>query len=132
MLAWKWGPALAAGCTLVLKPADATPLSALYMGQLSREAGFPPGVINIVNGFGATAGAAIAEHMNIDKVAFTGSTQVGRIIMQVIYFLLPTLTKGEKKLIFLPFFKPWLSKNKKNPKKIGPRYIQHFQNGITL
>ncbi|XP_023323365.1 aldehyde dehydrogenase X, mitochondrial [Eurytemora carolleeae] len=82
MLAWKWGPALAAGCTLVLKPADATPLSALYMGQLSREAGFPPGVINIVNGFGATAGAAIAEHMNIDKVAFTGSTQVGRIIMQ--------------------------------------------------
>ena len=91
MLAWKWGPALAAGCTLVLKPADATPLSALYMGQLSREAGFPPGVINIVNGFGATAGAAIAEHMNIDKVAFTGSTQVGRIIMQVIYFLLPTL-----------------------------------------
>ena len=106
MIAWKWGPALAAGCTLVLKPADATPLSALYMGQLSREAGFPPGVINIVNGFGATAGAAIAEHMNIDKVAFTGSTQVGRIIMQVIYFLLPTLTKGEKKLIFLPFFKP--------------------------
>ena len=105
MLAWKWGPALAAGCTLVLKPADATPLSALYMGQLSREAGFPPGVINIVNGFGATAGAAIAEHMNIDKVAFTGSTQVGRIIMQVIYFLLPTLTKGEKNLIFLPFLK---------------------------
>ena len=105
MIAWKWGPALAAGCTLVLKPADATPLSALYMGQLSREAGFPPGVINIVNGFGATAGAAIAEHMNIDKVAFTGSTQVGRIIMQVIYFLLPTLTKGEKKPIFLPFLK---------------------------
>ena len=109
MLAWKWGPALAAGCTLVLKPADATPLSALYMGQLSREAGFPPGVINIVNGFGATAGAAIAEHMNIDKVAFTGSTQVGRIIMQVntnLCFLLPTLTKGVKTPKFFTLFGP--------------------------
>ena len=132
MIAWKWGPALAAGCTLVLKPADATPLSALYMGQLSREAGFPPGVINIVNGFGATAGAAIAEHMNIDKVAFTGSTQVGRIIMQVIYFLLPTLTKGEKKPNFFTFFETMTIKKQKIPKKVGPRYIQHFQNGITL
>ena len=76
MLAWKWAPALAAGCTIVLKPAELTPLSALYMGQLSKEAGFPPGVINIVPGYGATAGAAIAKHMDIDKVAFTGSTQV--------------------------------------------------------
>ena len=81
MLAWKWGPALAAGCTLVLKPAEQTPLSALYMGSLVLEAEFPPGVINILPGFGATAGAAIAAHMDIDKVAFTGSTAVGRLIM---------------------------------------------------
>lgn len=68
MLAWKWGPALAAGCTLVLKPAEQTPLSALYMGALAKEAGFPPGVVNIVPGFGPTAGAAIANHMDINKV----------------------------------------------------------------
>jgi len=81
MLAWKWAPALAAGCTIVLKPAELTPLSALYMANLAREAGFPPGVVNVVPGFGLTAGAAIAEHMDIDKVAFTGSTQVGRLVM---------------------------------------------------
>jgi acyl-CoA reductase-like NAD-dependent aldehyde dehydrogenase len=81
MVAWKWGPALAAGCTLVLKPAEQTPLSALYMGSLVLEANFPPGVINILPGFGPTAGAAIAAHMDIDKVAFTGSTSVGRTIM---------------------------------------------------
>jgi aldehyde dehydrogenase (NAD+) len=82
MQAWKWGPALAAGCTIVLKPAEQTPLSALRVGELAMEAGFPPGVINIVNGFGETAGAAIAEHMDLDKVAFTGSTEVGKLIMQ--------------------------------------------------
>ncbi len=81
MLAWKWGPALAAGCTVVLKPAEQTPLSALYMGALVVEAEFPPGVVNILPGFGPTAGAAIASHMDIDKVAFTGSTAVGRTIM---------------------------------------------------
>ncbi len=81
MQAWKWAPALAAGCTVVLKPAEQTPLSALRVGELAMEAGFPPGVINIVPGFGETAGAAIAEHMDIDKVAFTGSTEVGKIIM---------------------------------------------------
>lgn len=81
MLAWKWGPALAAGCTLVLKPAEQTPLSALHVAALVLEVGFPPGVINILPGFGATAGAAIAAHMDIDKVAFTGSTAVGRLIM---------------------------------------------------
>ena len=81
MLAWKWAPALAAGCTIVLKPAELTPLSALYMASLAREAGFPPGVINVVPGFGPSAGAAISEHMDIDKVAFTGSTQVGRLVM---------------------------------------------------
>jgi aldehyde dehydrogenase (NAD+) len=82
MLAWKWGPALAAGCTIVLKPAEQTPLTALRVAELALEAGFPNGVINVVPGFGPTAGAAIAEHMDIDKVAFTGSTEVGKLIMQ--------------------------------------------------
>ena len=81
MLAWKWGPALAAGCTIVLKPAELTPLSALYMGHLAEEAGLPPGVVNVVPGYGLTAGAAVANHMDIDKVAFTGSTQTGRLVM---------------------------------------------------
>ncbi|XP_011498590.1 PREDICTED: aldehyde dehydrogenase X, mitochondrial [Ceratosolen solmsi marchali] len=82
MISWKWGPALAAGCTIVLKPAEQTPLSALYLAALTKEAGFPSGVINVVNGYGPTAGAAIAEHQDVRKVAFTGSTEVGRIIMQ--------------------------------------------------
>ncbi len=82
MQAWKWGPALASGCTVILKPAEQTPLSALRVGELALEAGFPPGVVNIVPGYGETAGAAIAEHMDIDKVAFTGSTEVGKLIMQ--------------------------------------------------
>jgi len=82
MQAWKWGPALAAGNTVVLKPAEQTPLTALYVGQLALEAGFPPGVINIVPGMGPTAGGAIAKHMDIDKVAFTGSTEVGHLIMK--------------------------------------------------
>jgi aldehyde dehydrogenase (NAD+) len=82
MQAWKWGPALAAGCTIVLKPAEQTPLSALRVGELAMEAGFPPGVVNIVPGYGETAGAAVAEHMDIDKVAFTGSTEVGKLVMQ--------------------------------------------------
>jgi len=82
MQAWKWGPALAAGCTIVLKPAEQTPLSALRVGELAQEAGIPDGVINIVPGFGETAGAAVSEHMDIDKVAFTGSTEVGKLVMQ--------------------------------------------------
>ena len=82
MQAWKWGPALATGCTVVLKPAEQTPLSALRVGELALEAGFPAGVINIVPGYGETAGAAIASHNDIDKVAFTGSTEVGKLIMQ--------------------------------------------------
>eukprot|EP00092_Neocalanus_flemingeri_P033850 GFUD01036811.1.p1 GENE.GFUD01036811.1~~GFUD01036811.1.p1 ORF type:complete len:491 (-),score=192.76 GFUD01036811.1:186-1658(-) len=81
MLAWKWAPALAAGCTIVLKPAELTPLSALHMASLAKEAGFPPGVVNVVPGFGSSAGAAISEHLDIDKVAFTGSTAVGRLVM---------------------------------------------------
>jgi aldehyde dehydrogenase (NAD+) len=82
MQAWKLGPALAMGCTVVLKPAEQTPLSALRVGELIHEAGFPDGVVNIVPGYGETAGAAIAEHMDVDKVAFTGSTEVGKLIMQ--------------------------------------------------
>lgn len=82
MAAWKLAPALAAGCTVVLKPAEQTPLTALRLGELIQEAGFPDGVVNIVTGFGATAGAAIAAHPDIDKVAFTGSSEVGRIIVK--------------------------------------------------
>jgi aldehyde dehydrogenase (NAD+) len=82
MQAWKWGPALAVGCTSVLKPAEQTPLSALRVGELALEAGFPPGAVNIIPGYGETAGAALAEHMDVDKVAFTGSTEVGKLIMQ--------------------------------------------------
>ncbi|MBI4897336.1 MAG: aldehyde dehydrogenase family protein [Actinobacteria bacterium] len=79
MAAWKLAPALAAGCTLVLKPAEQTPLTAIRIGQLAVKAGFPPGVINIVNGDGAT-GAALVDHPDVDKIAFTGSTAVGREI----------------------------------------------------
>jgi len=81
MQAWKWGPALACGCTIVLKPAEQTPLCALRIAELAQEAGFPDGVINVIPGYGETAGAAVAEHMDIDKVAFTGSTEVGKLVM---------------------------------------------------
>ncbi len=82
MQAWKLAPALAAGNTVVMKPAEQTPLSALRIGELILEAGFPAGVVNLLPGFGPTAGAAIARHMDIDKVAFTGSTEVGHLIMR--------------------------------------------------
>jgi len=82
MAAWKLGAALACGNTVVLKPAEQTPLSSLRLGELLDEAGIPPGVVNIVTGYGETAGAAIASHPDIDKVAFTGSTEVGRLIMK--------------------------------------------------
>ncbi|KAG7583239.1 Aldehyde dehydrogenase domain [Arabidopsis suecica] len=82
MFATKVAPAMAAGCTMVVKPAEQTSLSALFYAHLSKEAGIPDGVLNIVTGFGSTAGAAIASHMDIDKVSFTGSTDVGRKIMQ--------------------------------------------------
>jgi aldehyde dehydrogenase (NAD+) len=81
MQAWKLAPALATGNTIVMKPAEQTPLSALRLGELILEAGFPEGVVNLLPGFGPTAGAAIARHMDVDKVAFTGSTEVGRLIM---------------------------------------------------
>jgi phenylacetaldehyde dehydrogenase len=81
MAAWKLGPALACGCTVVLKPAEQTPLSALRLGELLQEAGLPGGVVNIVTGFG-DAGAALAAHDDVDKVAFTGSTEVGKLIVK--------------------------------------------------
>ena len=80
MAAWKLGPALATGCTVVLKPAEQTPLTALRLGELFQEAGFPPGVINIITGFGESTGAPLAAHLDVDKIAFTGSTEVGKLI----------------------------------------------------
>jgi aldehyde dehydrogenase (NAD+) len=82
MQAWKLAPALATGNTVVMKPAEQTPLSALRIGELIVEAGFPEGVVNMLPGYGPTAGAAIASHMDVDKVAFTGSTEVGHLIME--------------------------------------------------
>lgn len=78
MQAWKWGPALAMGNTVILKTAEQTPLTGNYVAALAAEAGFPPGVVNVVPGYGPTAGAAIARHMDVDKVAFTGSTEIGQ------------------------------------------------------
>src|SRR5271167_1920403 len=82
MAGWKLAPALAAGCTVVMKPAEQTPLTALRIGELILEAGFPDGVVNLLPGYGPTAGAALARHMDVDKVAFTGSTEVGHLIMK--------------------------------------------------
>jgi phenylacetaldehyde dehydrogenase len=82
MAAWKLGPALTTGCTVVLKPAEQTPLSALRLGELMLEAGVPAGVVNVVPGYGETAGAALAAHEGVDKIAFTGSTEVGKIILR--------------------------------------------------
>jgi acyl-CoA reductase-like NAD-dependent aldehyde dehydrogenase len=80
MAAWKLAPALAAGNTVVLKPAEQTPVTALELAKLIQEAGFPEGVVNIVPGYGETAGAALASHSGIDKIAFTGSTEVGKLV----------------------------------------------------
>ncbi|XP_018618901.1 retinaldehyde dehydrogenase 3 [Scleropages formosus] len=82
MFVWKIAPALCCGNTVIVKPAEQTPLTALHMGSLIKECGFPPGVVNILPGFGPTAGAAISSHMDIDKVAFTGSTEVGKLIKE--------------------------------------------------
>lgn len=80
LAAWKLGPALATGCTVVLKPAEQTPMSALRLGELIQEAGYPAGVVNVVTGYGHSAGAALARHPGIDKVTFTGSTEVGKMV----------------------------------------------------
>jgi aldehyde dehydrogenase (NAD+) len=82
MLAWKWGPALACGNTIVMKPAEQTPLTALRMADLAREAGFPAGVINILNGLGETTGAALVVHPDVDKIAFTGHVDTAKIIQK--------------------------------------------------
>ena len=82
MAAWKLAPAMATGCTMILKPAEETPLSALLLGELIQEAGFPDGVVNIVTGFGEETGAPLAAHPGVDKIAFTGSTEVGKLIVK--------------------------------------------------
>ncbi|MEX2559415.1 MAG: aldehyde dehydrogenase family protein, partial [Pirellulales bacterium] len=82
MVCWKWAPALAAGCTVVMKPAEQTPLSCLRLARLAQKAGIPDGVINVVPGFGPTAGAAIVKHPGVDKVAFTGEYKTAQIIMR--------------------------------------------------
>lgn len=82
MLAWKWGPALACGNTVVMKPAEQTPLTALRIAELAIEAGFPAGVINMINGFGETAGAALVAHPDVDKIAFTGHVDTAKIIQR--------------------------------------------------
>ena len=92
MSAWKLGPALATGNTVVMKAAEQTPLSILYLATLIKEAGFPPGVVNILNGYGKDAGAAIASHLDIDKIAFTGSTATGRQIMKMAAVNLKNIT----------------------------------------
>ncbi len=82
MVAWKWGPALAAGCTIVMKPAEQTPLSCLRLARLAQKAGIPDGVINVVPGYGPTAGAALVRHPGVDKLAFTGSGETAQVIMR--------------------------------------------------
>lgn len=92
MAGWKLGPALACGNTIVIKAAEQTPLSILYLAKLIKQAGFPPGVVNIINGYGKDAGAAIASHPDIDKIAFTGSTATGRQIMKMAAVNLKNIT----------------------------------------
>lgn len=92
MAAWKLGPALACGNTVVLKAAEQTPLSILVLGQLIKEAGFPPGVVNLINGFGSEAGSALVQHPLVDKVAFTGSTATARSIMAMAAKTLKNIT----------------------------------------
>lgn len=105
MATWKLGPALACGNTVVLKPAEQTPLSALVLAELITEAGFPPGVVNIVNGYGREAGAALASHPLVDKIAFTGSTQTAREIMKMAAGTLKDITLetgGKSPLLVFP------------------------------
>lgn len=82
MVIFKWAPVLATGCVSITKPAEQTPLTACYAAALAKEAGIPAGVLNLVPGYGPTAGAAISSHPDIRKVAFTGSTEVGKLIME--------------------------------------------------
>ncbi|KAK5214758.1 mitochondrial aldehyde dehydrogenase, partial [Exophiala xenobiotica] len=89
---YKLAPALAAGATVVLKPSEVTPLSVLYLATLFKRAGFPPGVVNIVNGLGSSTGAAIASHPRIDKISFTGSTATGSHVMKLASVNLKNIT----------------------------------------
>ncbi|KAM0279918.1 hypothetical protein ACHAQH_004359 [Verticillium albo-atrum] len=105
MAGWKIAPALAAGNTLVLKPAEQTPLSMLYLSTLLPAAGFPPGVLNVLNGHGAETGAALASHPDVDKLAFTGSTPTGRAVMRLAAGTLKNITLetgGKSPLIVFP------------------------------
>jgi aldehyde dehydrogenase (NAD(P)+) len=105
MATWKLGPALACGNTVVLKPAEQTPLSVLVLAELIKEAGFPPGVVNIVNGYGREAGAALASHPLVDKVAFTGSTATAKVIMKAAAGSLKNITLktgGKSPLLVFP------------------------------
>lgn len=105
MAMWKLGAALATGCTVILKPAEQTPLSALYLAELFAEAGFPDGVVNIVPGFGETAGQALVDHPQVNKIAFTGSTEVGKLIMRSASYSLKRVTLelgGKSPNIILP------------------------------
>lgn len=105
MAAWKLGPALACGNTVVLKPAEQTPLSVLVLGKLIKEAGFPPGVVNITNGFGRDAGSALASHPLVDKIAFTGSTMTAREIMKLAAGTMKNITLetgGKSPLLVFP------------------------------
>jgi phenylacetaldehyde dehydrogenase len=107
MAAWKLGPALAAGCTTILKPAEQTPLTALRLGELIIEAGFPPGVVNILTGYGETTGAALVAHPGIDKIAFTGSIEVGKLINRLATDTLKRVSLelgGKSPVIVLPDF----------------------------
>ena len=92
MMAWKLGPALAAGNTIILKPAEQTPLSALYIADLIRAAGFPPGVVNVLNGYGRDVGHALASHLGVDKVAFTGATATGKVVQKAASVNLKNIT----------------------------------------
>lgn len=105
LLSYKLAPALAAGCTVVIKPAEQTPLSTIRLAQIIEEVGFPAGVVNVVTGLGETAGAAIAEHPDVDKVAFTGSTEVGKIVARAALGNLKRLTLelgGKSPMIVFP------------------------------
>ena len=105
MVAWKMGPAIACGNTVVLKPSEVTPLSALYLGKLIQEAGLPPGVVNVVNGYGNEAGKALVEHPGVDKISFTGSTATGKEVMRAAAGTLKDVTLetgGKSPLVVFP------------------------------
>lgn len=107
MFVWKIAPGLATGNTLIVKPAEQTPLTALYLCSLIVEAGFPPGVVNVVPGYGPTAGAALASHPNVNKVAFTGSTAVGKQVAKLAADTIKRVTLelgGKSPLVITPNF----------------------------